>query len=141
MPLATLSPTAMNIDTVKRSFSVLEAKYGGGYSDGVLVGDAGGLHLWTLTSGGVLTDATSYGDLISSDPTFKYYWDFYQARMAEGNGPFILAWRGDNYHAKFAEMSIDAEVFTSDLLDTGVTIRQVRIVGESYAANGSISGS
>lgn len=138
MPLTTLDLTAMNIDQAKRSFSVLETNFGGGYEAGVLVGHAGGLHTWVLTSGGVLTDATSYADLIGSDPTFKYYWDFYQARMAEGNGPFIIAWRSKNYHAKFAELAIEAEVFTLDLFDTGLKIRQVRIVGTTYAADGSI---
>jgi hypothetical protein len=139
MPLATLDLTAMNIDEADRSFSVLEAQYGEGYSDGVLVGSAAGLHNWVLTSGGVLTDHTDYVDLISSDPTFKYYWDFFAARMAEGNGPFILAWRAKNYHAKFVDKNISAEVFAKYFLSTGFNIRQHRIVGQAYEADGSIT--
>lgn len=140
MPLATLDLTGMDIDEVARSFSVLKAKYGAGYQDGVLVGHAGGLHSWKL-SAGVLTDSSSYNDLISSVPTFQYYWDFFQARMAEGNGPFILPFRGDSYHAGFVDTGISMEMFTIDLFGGGVELEQRRVVGSSYATNGSISGS
>jgi len=138
MPLSTLDLTGMEIDSVRRTFSVLKGKYGEGYQDAALVGGAAGLHIWTLTAG-VLPDAAGYGNLISSLPRFQYYWNFFQARMAEGNGPFIFPWRSKNYHASFVETYIDAEMFTIDLFASGVTIEQRRVVGTTYDSDGAIS--
>jgi hypothetical protein len=137
MPLATLDLTGMEIDSVERSFAVLECSYGEGYSDGALVGSTAGMYRWKLSSG-ALPDASSYGNLINSVPRFQYYFDFYQARMAEGNGAFIIPFRSKNYHAKFADTKISMEMFTIDLFGGGVEIRQHRISGFTYASDGSI---
>lgn len=136
MPLPTLNLTGMDIDSVDRAFSVLKAKYGEGYQDGALVGSAGGLHTWVLSSG-ALPDDDAYGT-ISGDNRFEYYWNFYQARMAEGNGVFIIAFRGANYHASFVDTHISMERFTDTLFSGGVEIEQRRVVGASYNADGSI---
>lgn len=138
MPILTLDQTAINIDTARRSFPVLRAEYGEGYEDGVLVGSSAGLHEWQLTAS-VLVDHASYNDPVNSLPSFQYYWNFFQARQAEGNGVFIIAWRSLNYHACFADNYIEAEVFTSDLFASGVRIRQRRVVGELYESDGSIT--
>jgi hypothetical protein len=41
-------------------------------------------------SSGCLPGDEDYGSLINGQARFDYYWDFYQARMAEGNGVFIV---------------------------------------------------
>lgn len=138
MPYATLDLTGMDIDHVRRAFSILKAKYGGGYQDAAIVDSTAGLHLWTL-SAGVLPDHSSYGDLINSLPRFQYYWNFFQARMAEGNGVFIMPFRSKNYHASFVDPFIEADVFTIDLFGGGVQIEQRRVVGATYASDGSIT--
>lgn len=136
MPLETLDLTVIDIDQVERAFSVLTAKYGDGYQDGVIVGSEAGLHLWALSSGCLPDDETI--SPIGSDSRFTYLWDFYQARMAEGNGPFIIPFRGANYHAGFVERRISMERFTDDLFAGGLMIEQRRIRGEAYNADGSI---
>lgn len=137
MPLETLDLTAIDIDTVERAFSVLQAKYVGGYQDGVLVGPLGGLHRWALSSG-CLPDDDAISP-IGGDSRFAYVWDFYQARLEEGNGPFIIEFRGANYHAAFADTSLSMERFTEDLFAGGLMIEQRRIRGESYEDDGSIT--
>ena len=137
MSYQTLDLTGMDIDTVERSFAVLQASFGEGYKDGALVGSSAGTHHWKLSSG-ALPDAAAYGNLISSVPRFQYYWNFYQARMAEGNGPFIIGFRGKTYHAGFVELKISMEMFTIDLFGGGVEIEQRRIRGVTYASDGSI---
>lgn len=138
MPFETLSLEGMNIDSVEWSISELTADYGEGYGDAVLTGAAAGLHRWAL-SAGVLPDDADYGSLISGDPRFEYYFSFFKARKAEGDGVFIVEWRGLNWHASFVGPSISFEQFTSDLFAGGVEIRQRRVVGESYEADGSIT--
>ena len=127
----------MDIDAVERSFSVLEAKYGGGYHAGVLVGPLGGLHRWSL-SAGVLCDSSTYHDPVGGSPSFQYYWNFYQARMEEGNGTFIMDFRGASYHVGFVEKRMTMERFTNDLFGGGVQIEQRRIAGQAYNSDGSI---
>lgn len=136
MPLATLNLNVIDIDQVERAFSVLTAKYGDGYHDGAIVGDAGGLHLWSLSSG-CLPDDDEISP-IGADSRFTYLWDFYQARMAEGSGAFIIEFRGANYHAGFVERRLSMERFTNDLFAGGLMIEQRRIRGEAYNADGSI---
>jgi hypothetical protein len=123
-----LSLEGMNIDSVERSFSVLKANYGDGYGDGTLVGDSGGTQRWVL-SAGVLPDSEELGSLIEGLPRMKYYWNFFQARMAEGDGLFVITFRGQSYLASFVDTKISAEVFTSDLFAGGVEVRQRRLAG------------
>ena len=143
MPLDTLDLTGMRIESVDWSGSVLRAAYGAGYGDQVVVGDVGGLHRWKLHSAGILIDNSTYGLTISSKTRFAYYWEFFQSHTTGSTDIFILPFRGDSYHASFVDtaMSVDRFKKTIDIYEGGLEIRQRRIVGSSYAANGSISGS
>lgn len=136
MSYETLNLTVISIDEVDREFAVLESDFGEGYSAGALVGSAGGTHHWKLSSG-ALPDDDAYGT-ISGDNRFTYLWNFYQARMAEGNGAFIIAFRSKNYHAKFVDKKITMQSFSSTLFGGGVDIKQHRVSGFTYAADGSI---
>lgn len=129
----------MNLDEVTWTAPELIAEYGEGYEDGVLVGSAAGLHNWVL-SAGVLPDADDAEYLpIEAQSRFAYYFDFFKARKAEGNGVFIIEFRDLLYHASFVGPSVSYEIFTSILYAGGVEIRQRRVVGESYEADGSIT--
>lgn len=136
MPIETLDLTGMDIDTFAWRGEVLRTRMAIGYARKV-VGETAGLHKWTLSSG-CLPDAEAYGNLIEGVPRFKYYWDFFAARMAAGDEPFILEFRGKNYHASFAESEISAEMFTIDLFAAGVTIRQRQLRGVAYDEDGAI---
>lgn len=137
MPLETLDLTGMDIDSVDWEDVVLEAKFGGNYHAGVNVGPDGGLHTWMLSSG-CLPDDDDISP-IDAKSRFAYYWDFFKARKAEGNGPFIIEFRGLNYHAGFPDPKISMERFTSDLFAGALMIEQRRIAGESYETDGSIT--
>jgi hypothetical protein len=136
MPFETLDLTGMDIDSVEWEDAVLEADYGGGYHDGVNVGPLGGLHTWALSSGCLPDDDTI--SPIGLESRFAYYFDFFKARKAEGNSTFIIEFREANYHAGFVDPRISMERFTNDLFAGGVLIKQRRVAGEAYNADGSI---
>lgn len=137
MPIETLDLTGMDIDVVKWHGEVIRTKMALGYSRKV-VGETYGLHRWTISSG-CLPDAESYGSLVDGLPRFQYYWDFFAARMAAGDEPFIIEFRGKNYHASFVDTEIGAEMFTIDLFAIGgVEIRQRRLRGVTYDEDGAI---
>lgn len=133
----TLDLAGMNVDTVDHSFSLLTANYGDGYQDNALVGSAGGLLEFGL-SAGVLPDDATYGSLIGGQSRFAYYYDWYCARMAEGNPPFFIEWRDRMYLVSFKETRLSYEVFTSDLFTTGLALRQRRVAGIINNDDGSV---
>jgi hypothetical protein len=137
MPYAELDLTGMDFDSVDFEVAVLKANFGEGYGAGALVGSSAGLHKWKLSSGALPGDA-SYGSLIDGEARFDYYWDFFKARMAEGNGIFIVDFRGKKYHASFVEPRLSFEVFTYDLFGGGIEIEQRRVSGVVYESDGSV---
>lgn len=141
MPLATLDLTGMRLEAVEWAGSKLTADYGHGYGDMVVTGPVGGLHRWVMKSGGIWPDNTTYGLAISAVSRFQYYWEFFKTHTTGGTDIFILSFRSGLYHASFADPSISAERMrkTLDLYESaGIPIRQRRIVGEAYNADGSI---
>jgi hypothetical protein len=138
MPYVELSLQGMDFDTVDLEVSVLKANFGEGFGAGALVGSSAGLQRWKLSSGSLPGDAAKYGSLIDSKARFDYYWDFFKARMAEGDGVFIVDFRGKKFHASFAETKFSFEVFTYDLFGGGIEIRQRRVSGFTYNSDGSI---
>ncbi|MEO8647990.1 MAG: fibronectin type III domain-containing protein [Acidobacteriota bacterium] len=131
-----LDLAGMNIDSVRRRFSVLKASFGDGYELGARVGAAAGTHRWSLSSGCLPGDG-QYGNLIDLQPRFDYYWDFFQRHVANGNAVFVVEFRGKKYHAAFIDTEISAEVFTADLFGGGVEIEQRRVFGAMYFTDGS----
>lgn len=140
MPLATLDLTGMRIEEVSWAGSRLRTEYGDGYGDMAVVGAVGGLHRWVLHSGGIWPDVTTHGLTIGGLARFAYYWEFFKTHTTGGTDIFILPFRSKNYHASFVDASMSAERLrkTLDLYEAGVKIRQRRIVGQSYNADGSI---
>lgn len=133
-----LSLEGMNVDTVEHSFDILEARFPGGFRRSARVGTSSGEQSWALTAS-VLTDSSSYNDLIEGDPSFQYYYDFWLARMQAANEPFVIEWRSKKYNCVFREHRFSYEVFTADLFAGGVMLDQVRVFGESYESDGSIT--
>jgi hypothetical protein len=79
-----------------------------------------------------------YGSVIDGQARFDYYWNFFKERMAEGDGIFVIDFRGKKYHASFVDTKISMEVFTFDLFGGGVAIRQRKVSGTTYNADGSL---
>lgn len=52
--------------------------------------------------------------------------------MAEGDGVFIIDFRGKKYHASFVDTKVSFEVFTYDLFAGGVDIKQRKVSGITY---------
>lgn len=127
----------MDFDAFKWRGEVVRVRQAFGYTKKLVTGEESGLHEWQLSSG-CLPDDEAYGNLIDGLPRFQYYWDFFEARMNEGDGVFIVPFRGKNYHASFAETKMSAEVFTLDLFGGGVTVRQRRIRSATYDEDGAI---
>jgi hypothetical protein len=136
MPIVELDLEGMNIDSVKWGGSVLRANFGDGYGDAAVVGLASGLHTWALSSG-CLPDDEVWGT-IEGVSRFAYYWDFFKSHTTGETEIFIIEWRGGKYHASFVDTEMSAEVFTADLFSGGVQVKQRRITGSGYNADGSI---
>jgi hypothetical protein len=137
-----LNLEGLNVDNFKWRGDVLRANYGNGYGDSVLVGNAAGLHMWELSDGGVSPDRTTgdaSGSEIDSVSRFEYYWEFFKDHTTGTTEIFILEWRNKFWHASFAEPEIGAEQMTYDLFTiSGVKVRQRRVPGFVYDADGSI---
>lgn len=133
-----LSLEGMNVDTVGHHFDILEARFAGGFRRSANVGTGSGEQRFAL-SAGVLPDHADYGSLISGDPRFQYYYEFWIARMQAGNEPFVIEWRTKKFNVVFASHDFTYETFTADLFAGGVELEQVRVIGESYEADGSIT--
>jgi hypothetical protein len=138
MPLETLSLVGMEIDSVSWRGEILLAGFGGGYGAKAVVGNAAGLHAWTISSA-VLADSEDYADNIEDLPSFQYYLEFFRRHTTGGSDVFMIEFRGKHYHASLADPEIPFEMLTIDLFaGPGVTIRQRRIEGQIYNADGSV---
>lgn len=133
-----LSLEGMNVDTVGDHYDILVSKFGGGRRRSARVGQAFGLKIFVL-SPVVLTDHSNYNDLIETQPSFQYYYDFWTERMQAGNEPFILEWRSKKYTVVFRSHDFSYETFTSDLFAAGVELEQVDVEGEAYESDGSVT--
>lgn len=134
-----LSLVGLEIDEVGWKGTRLRAEFGGGYGAFALpLGNSGGLHRWTLSSG-ALPDDDAYQNLIEGVPRFQYYFDFFKDHTEGDEEIFMIEFRGKYYHAAFAEPEISAGMETIDLFTMdGVEIMQRKVSGIAYNADGSI---
>ena len=132
----------MMIEGTKWTGPVLRANFGEGYGAAALVGNAAGLHLWTLKQAQLPGDASLVP--IDSKSRFDYYWDFYVAHTTGTTEIFIIEWRGKKYHASFVDPDMDVQraAFKIGSPDWstggGWKIRQRRVAGFTYNSDGSI---
>lgn len=134
-----LSLVGLEIDEVGWKGTRLRAEFGGGYGAFALpLGNSGGLHRWTLSSG-ALPDDDAYQNLIEGVPRFQYYFDFFKDHTEGDEEIFMIEFRGKYYHAAFAEPEISAGMETIDLFTMdGVEIIQRKVSGILYDTDGSI---
>ncbi len=138
MPLATLNPLGATVTRVIWGGSKLRVEFGEGYFASALVGGAAGLHRFTLTMRVLPTSTTPVGQ-ISSKTWFAYYYEFFIARTTGADETFYVAWNSKTWHVKFVETSISIDRFKDNIYSTGVELRQVRVAGVTYNADGSVT--
>ena len=115
----------------------LSVNFGGGYGASALVGLATGLHKFNIRMS-VLPDATTNVGQINSKTWFDYYYDFFIDHTGGAEEEFMIFWRGEYWHVKFAEVEIDFERFKGDIYSTGIDLVQVRVPAyATYRSNGS----
>lgn len=136
MAIVALDLTGMNIDSVAWRGARLRADFGGGYGAFAVVDDAHGLHRWAISAGALPDNADHLIDGVSR---FEYYYEFFKAHTTGAEEVFEIAWRGQTWHACFVEDEASFEAFTSDLYAGGVEIRQRKVAGYLYNADGSVS--
>jgi hypothetical protein len=108
--------------------AVLSADYGDAYrSPGAVIGAQ--IRNWTAKVD-VLTDDPAYG-LIEGLARAEYLWQFWQARKAADDEPFLLHdYKDDLYYlASFTEDELTFEMLCSQVFSTGVQFRERRIAG------------
>jgi len=115
--------------------AVLSADYGDAYrSPGAVIGAQ--IRAWTAKID-VLPDDPARG-LIAGEARASYLWDFWQARKAADDEPFILHdYKDDLYYlVSFTEDELTFEMLCSQVYSTGVQFRERRIAGLSYPIAG-----
>lgn len=134
-----LDLTGLEIQTAGWQGERLRANFGSGYGASAVVGAAGGLLSWTLSSG-CLPDDDSYGNLIGSLPRFEYYYEFFKRHTTGAQDVFVIEFRGRKYLAEFADNATgDFAMHTIDLFSIdGVKVRQRRVSGFVLRDDGSV---
>ncbi len=140
MPLADyeeLDLTGLEIDGWKKGYAVIRHSLGEGVRVKARVASTHGMWSWTLSSGA--QPDREDGSEIDSQTRFEYYQDFFQRFTSGDDDAFVIDFRGKKWTAGFTDVECSGEMFTYDLFsESGVNIEQVRVLGESYSADGSL---
>lgn len=128
----------LRIESIAWTGAVLRASFGSGYGAKALVGNASGLHRWSIHSGGIWWDGLD--DMtIDGVSRFEYYWEFFKTHTTGEADIFIIEWRDRFYHASFADVEMSVEKFKNETIyQGGFEIVQRRIAGGSYNPDGSV---
>jgi hypothetical protein len=141
--------------TVSVAYIVLTTQYGDGYEDSAIIGSLGGLRSWALTYSALHRYPFGVGaPQFVSQSRADYLYQFYCAKLAAGNEPFILfcPYALKRFLVKFADTSMtltlmDTRLATASTGDgssgssggSGVNLKQVRVAGVTDAnADGSL---
>lgn len=142
MPYDELDTSGLKIEGVKWAGATLRANFGEGYGAAALVGNAAGLHEWTLRRSTLPGDSSIVP--IDAKSRLDYYLDFFKEHTTGTTEIFIITWRGKKYHASFADPDMDVAQVTFRLYDPeiyqggGLKIKQRRVAGTGYSSDGSI---
>lgn len=118
------------------AFNTLRNDLADGYSSKVLFGSNTGLRSWSLTlptlaSSDVMSNTVTgiNGEAVSRE---QYVWDLYCESQITGD-PFVYQSPRNNqyYLVEFADESLTYERARVKLYSTGITLRQVRVSGET----------
>jgi len=134
----------LNAHEASIDFAVYSAEYGDGYDDSSLVGSPQGLRSWTATYGHLARTPHRAGGRFSREAVADYLWNFFCARMSEGNSSFIVRCPRDRkyYLAKFVETKLSyKEAFRQKFYTTGIAIQQRREPGVAFNPDGSYGDS
>ena len=135
-----IDQTAFRIQAVRSPRSILRADYGEGYADTALVGHASGTKSFVATAG-VWPDNVSYG-VIEGVAWMEYYWEFLSERLANGNEPFVISWRGGYYLVDMEDPDTAVDCVRCDNFDLFVPqkikLNQRRVSGLAMNDDGSL---
>jgi len=131
--------TALEIDSVDFEGTKLSVDFGNDYGAFALpAGNNAGPKRWVISSG-CLPDDEDYLNLVNAMPRFEYWVDFWQRHTTGDEEIFMIEFRGEHFHCKFAETTMSAGMESIDLFTTeGVEVVKRRVAGIAYNANGSI---
>jgi hypothetical protein len=123
-------------------FAVFSADFGDGYGARALVGSPTGLRSWRIQYGHLArVPHRPGGRHLSEEAAADYVWNFFQERMAEGNGSFVIRCPRDrkDYLVGFVETKlVYREAFRNRFYTTGIEVRQRRERGVSFNEDGSL---
>jgi len=131
--------TALEIDSVDFEGTKLSVDFGNDYGAFALpAGNNAGPKRWVISSG-CLPDDADYLNLVNDMPRFEYWVDFWQRHTTGDEEIFMIEFRGEHFHCKFAETTMSASMETIDLFTAeGVEVVKRKVAGIAYNANGSI---
>lgn len=122
------------------SFQIYQAEFGDGYVQSARVGHPKGLLSLSLTYDHLYRTPHRRAGRFSEEAVADYLWDFFCARMAEGNSPFIVRFPrdGKDYLFAFKDTSIKfKEAFQMRFYTTGIELGQRRVEGVTTFEDGS----
>lgn len=127
---------AFTVKSVTPRGNVLRIDYGGGYSDKANVGLP--TKSFTCTSG-VWPDEAHVGEL-DAKTWFRYYYEFFEERIANANEAFIIQWDGKYWLVELADPEYSFERFKASNIYTPqtFTLNSVRARGITFNADGSL---
>ena len=125
-------------------FAIFEASFGDGYRQSALVGSPNGLIMGTITYGHLARFPHRATGRFSQEAVADYLWEFFCARMREGNSPFNLRFQRDkkDYLVVFTDTKLTyREAFKNRFYTTGIGYQQYRQQGVSTLGDGSVGTS
>jgi hypothetical protein len=133
-----IDQTAFRISAVREPQSVLGAEYGAGYADFVNVGPT--VREFVAVAG-MWANNSFYGT-IGGQNWLVYYRTFLQARISNGNEPFVISWLGAYWLVGLVEPATALECIRSENSDIfkpeAIRLKQRRVVGVDFNADGSM---
>jgi hypothetical protein len=120
---------------------VLEANYGDGYGDSAIVGSTAGTRLWSLTYSALFRQPFGAGaSSFVSQSRADYVFEFYVARMAAGNEPFVVYCprARKRFLACFVDKKLTFTLVDYRLATSGLNLRQRRVSGVTTNDDGSV---
>jgi hypothetical protein len=120
---------------------VFEADFGDGYYASAVVGSTAGTKDWNITYGHLSRAPHRTDGRFSRESVADYLWDFYVARRAEGNSPFIIRDPRTRkfYLAGFVDTRLGYKNLRERFYTTGLQVKQRRVKGVAENSDGSLA--
>lgn len=134
-----MNMVGLRLEGISWGGAVLRVEFGpDGLGAQARVGSEGGVHGWSMHSAGIWLD--ELGMLtVGGVSRFEWHWEFFKRHTTGDTDIFVVEWRDEFYHASFKDTEITVDKFKNALIyEGGVEVKQRRITGGTYNANGSI---